>query len=528
MAGVSPYLRKVKTASGAVAVQIVAKEHGVRRIVEHLGSAHNEVELAALVRLGHSRLAQGQLAFDFGQDSDATGQDAVGAFAITSKRSKWLIETITNAWEDLGFARAVNYDQAFFQLVAARLIQPSSLNEVPTVLGEIGWPGTCHRNTLQNALARAVERDYRSALARAALAHCLAYGDVSLVLYDVTTLYFEVEEEDALRKVGYSKERRVDPQILVGLLVDRNGFPLEASCWEGNKCETHTLIPTIEAFKQRAGVENLVVVADAGMLSRANLQALNEAGYGFIVGARQTKAPLDLQAHFFWHGDYFTDGQIIETITPRHAGKQERDQRRKAEPVWHPQTHPGSWRAIWVYSSKRAARDNKTLTLQENRARAIVAGEKAMRSARFVTTNSSGRGLDEKALARARRLVGLKGYVTNIPAQAMSAAEIVADYHDLWKVEQSFRMSKHDLRARPVFHHTHQSIQAHLTVVTAALAIARHLQTRTGLSIKKIIQALRALQEITITIAGHTHHAHDPITGQAKTILTKLAAKTGH
>lgn len=151
-----------------------------------------------------------------------------------------------------------------------------------------------------------------------------------------------------------------------------------------------------------------------------------------------------------------------------------------------------------------------------------------MRSARFVTTNSSGRGLDEKALARARRLVGLKGYVTNIPAQAMSAAEIVADYHDLWKVEQSFRMSKHDLRARPVFHHTHQSIQAHLTVVTAALAIARHLQTRTGLSIKKIIQALRALQEITITIAGHTHHAHDPITGQAKTILTKLAAKTGH
>lgn len=161
MAGVSPYLRKVKTASGAVAVQIVAKEHGVRRIVEHLGSAHNEVELAALVRLGHSRLAQGQLAFDFGQDSDATGQDAVGAFAITSKRSKWLIETITNAWEDLGFARAVNYHQAFFQLVAARLIQPSSLNEVPTVLGEIGWPGTCHRNTLQNALARAVERDYR-------------------------------------------------------------------------------------------------------------------------------------------------------------------------------------------------------------------------------------------------------------------------------------------------------------------------------------------------------------------------------
>lgn len=244
-----------------------------------------------------------------------------------------------------------------------------------------------------------------------------------------------------------------------------------------------------------------MVVADAGMLSRANLQALNEAGYGFIVDARQTKAPLDLEAHFFWHGDYFTDGQIIETITPRQGGKQKRDQCRKTQPVWHPQTHPGSWRAVWVYSPKPAARDNKTLTLQENRARAIVAGEKAMRSARFIITSSSGRGLDEKALARARPLAGLKGYVTNIPAHAMNGAEIVADYHDLWKAEQSFRMPKHDPRARPIFHHTHQSIQAHLTVVTAALAIARHLQTQTGMSIKKTIQALRALQEITITIA---------------------------
>nr|WP_238533204.1 transposase [Actinomyces massiliensis] len=123
----------------------------------------------------------------------------------------------------------------------------------------------------------------------------------------MTTLYFEAEREDELRKVGYSKERRVDPQVIVGLLVDRHGFPLQVGCWEGNKAETATIIPIVEAF-QAAKVEPLVVVADAGMLSAANLNALDEAGVGFIVGARTTRAPGDLEARFRWSGDAFTDG----------------------------------------------------------------------------------------------------------------------------------------------------------------------------------------------------------------------------
>ncbi|QPL06506.1 IS1634 family transposase [Actinomyces respiraculi] len=532
----SPFIRQVRTASGATAVQIAVKEGRRNKVVEHIGSAHTPGELAALVQVAQEKLHPGQLQLDLDLPSGSAGsrpgvhgdyqQTAIGAAHLVSHRSGLLWQVLCDAWQDLGFDQAVD-DEAFKQIVLARLIEPTSKSAIAAMLTSLGLESFDSRTHFR-ALTRCVERDYRSALARAALEHCLACGDVSLVLYDVTTLYFEAEKEDALRKVGYSKERRVDPQILVGLLADRNGFPLEVSCWEGNKAETHTLIPTIEAFKQRAGAEHLVVVADAGMLSSANLQALDQAGYGFIVGARQTKAPLDLQAHFFWHGDCFTDGQTIDTITPRHGGKQERNQHLKDEPVWHPQTHPGSWRAIWVYSRKRAARDSKTLTLQENRARAIVAGEKAMRSARFVTTSSSGRGLDEKALARARRLEGLKGYVTNIPARTMSASEIVADYHNLWKVEQSFRMSKHDLRARPVFHHTRQAIEAHLTVVTAALAVARHLQAATGVSIKKIVQALRPVIDVTININGHELTATSQPQGQAANILASLTNKTGH
>ena len=123
------------------------------------------------------------------------------------------------------------------------------------------------------------------------------------MLYDVTTLYFEAEHEDDLRKVGYSKERRVDPQVVVGLLVDRDGFPLEIGCFEGNTAETTTIGPIIKAFQARHSLSDIVVVADAGMLSASNLRELDEAGLRFIVGSRVAKAPTDLASHFRWHGD---------------------------------------------------------------------------------------------------------------------------------------------------------------------------------------------------------------------------------
>jgi hypothetical protein len=160
--------------------------------------------------------------------------------------------------------------------------------------------------------------------------------------------------------------------------------------------------------------------------------------------------------------------------------------------------------------------------MQENRAKAVIAGEKAARTPRFVTVTNGARSLDEASLARARRLVGLKGYVTNIPATLMPAAEVIASYHELWHVEASFRMSKTDLRARPVFHHTRDAIEAHLTVVFAALAVARYLQDATAMSIKKIVRALRPLQQITVRIAGHEHLAADPLTEPARKILDAL------
>ena len=531
MGVVSPFLRKVKTASGAMAVQIAVKEGRRDKVIEHLGSAHTEAELAALMEIGRRRIAPDQLALDLSLVPSApppasSGPVNVGA-VVASKRSGLLWEVLHDSYTRLGLGDATGGDRAFEQMVLARLIEPTSKAQVPRVLGDLGLEPVSVR-TLFRSLARAQERGYRESLSGALFEHVTATRGLALCLYDVTTLYFEAEKEDDLRRVGYSKERRVDPQIIVGLLVDRRGFPLRIGCWEGNKAETTTIIPVVEAFQAAHGIDELVIVADAGMLSAANLTALDDARLRFIVGARQVRAPGDLEAHFHWHGDAFTDGQVIDAITPKRGSQSERDKTRKAEPVWDPHTHPGSWRAVWAYSKKRAARDNQTLTAQTNRARAVIAGEKRPKGTRFVTVHQGDQVLDEASIARARSLVGLKGYVTNIPSHLMDAGEVVSSYHELWHVEASFRMSKHDLRARPVFHHQRDAIEAHLTVVMAALAVARYLQDTTGISIARIVRELRGLQEVTINLNGHHLTAADPLTPEAEEILTALSIPTGH
>ncbi|MBC7307887.1 MAG: IS1634 family transposase, partial [Dietzia sp.] len=406
-------------------------------------------------------------------------------------------------------------------LVIARIVEPTSILDAGRVLADLGVKPASEK-TMRRTLTRAHQGAYRDTLARLCFTHAVGNGDVSLVLYDVTTLYFEADKEDELRKVGYSKERRVDPQIVVGLLVDRGGFPLEIGCFEGNKAETATIVPIVEQFQARHDVADMVIVADAGMLSAANLRELDEANLRFIVGSRMTKAPIDLASHFRWHGDAFTDGQIIDTLTPKAGQRSENNTAVRAEPVWDSATHTGSWRAVWAYSAKRAARDAKTLTLQENRARAVIAGEKATRTPRFVKSSNGERSLDEAALARARRLVGLKGYVTNIPVHLMPPGEVIDSYHDLWHVEQSFRMSKTDLRARPMFARTRDAIEAHLTVVFTALAVSREVQNRTGLAIGNVIRQLRTLRSATIAVNGTTQTFPPAVPADKRAVLDAL------
>jgi Transposase DDE domain len=515
------WVRRVRTASGATAVQIAEYVGGRRRIVVHVGSAHSESELGLLLERARGLLldaAQDELDLGveatprkarlvtpvkdarlFAEHEQPAERPPVAAPRVVGTSSRLLFEVFAGMYSALGFT--IVGDETFRDLVIARIVEPTSILDTGRVLTDLGRQPASEK-TMRRALGRAQQRGYREQIATACFNHAVTSGDVSLCLYDVTTLYFEAEKEDDLRKVGYSKERRVDPQVVVGLLVDRHGFPLEIGCFEGNKAETATIVPIIKAFQKLRRLADMVVVADAGMLSANNLRELDDADLRFIVGSRVTKAPVDLESHFRWHGDAFTDGQIIDTITPRNQRTIENDSKVKAEPVWNPAEHTGSWRAVWAYSAKRAVRDTTTLTLQENRAKEVVAGRRTARAPRFVKTTHGARSLDESALARARRLVGLKGYVTNIDAEKMPADEVISSYHDLWHVEQSFRMSKTDLRARPMFHHTKDAIEAHLTIVFTALAVSREVQNRTGLALRNLVRQLRPLRSATIAING--------------------------
>lgn len=543
------YVRKVRTASGAVAVQVARKDAGRVVILAHLGSAHTDAELGILLEQARQMVIGGQVALDFEVAARAQSMvgvadfreqaliaepsgPAVAAPVVPPGRtigtcSRLLYDVLGHVYDWLGFDTVS--DTVFRDLVIARIVEPTSKLDASRVLADLGAELVSYK-TIDRHVRKIHDRGHRDVIAEKCFAYATDCGGLSLILYDVTTLYFEAESEDALRKVGYSKERRVDPQIVVGLLVDRTGFPLEIGCFEGNTAETTTTVPIIASFLERHDLAGtpMVVAADAGMLSQSNLAALDEQELSFIVGSRMTKAPGDLESHFHWNGDVFTDGQIIDTVTPRHGNTKVNDTKLRAEPVWSPDNDTGAWRAIWAYSAKRARRDQKTLAAQEARARAIVAGEKKTKKARFVKSSGDDRALDEASLTRAQSLVGLKGYATNVPVTVMPAAEVIAKYHDLWHVEKSFRMSKTDLDARPMFNRMRDAIEAHLTIVFAALAVSHAIQSRTGLSIVKVVKLLRPLRSATITINGATQTFPPAIPNAESKILTDLGFKPGY
>ncbi len=389
----SPFVRKVKTASGATAVQIVEKRNGQRRILEHVGSAHDAAELAVLMSAALQRLHGSQDMLDLGQEPK--GRQPAGEPVVEASRSELLWQVVCGAYRELGFDALA--DEVFESLVTARVIEPTSKADTLRVLSEVGVPAP-HENTLYKCLARCVARDYRSQVATACWRHANAGGPVGLVMYDLSTVHCEVTDEDRLRRVGMSKEHRVDPQVTVGLLVTASGFPLEIALFEGNKAETKTLVPVIEQFKARHGITELVVVADAGMLSAANLNALEDAGCSFIVGSKQSRVPYDLDAHFKNHGNATPDDATIETSRDMGTGKEKRTRR-----------------VVYHFSWKRHRREMRAINAQVVKAEKVAAGERPVARDRFVTVTADKDGKKAEVnwpiIERARFCAGFKGYV---------------------------------------------------------------------------------------------------------------------
>ena len=495
------FVRRVKTASGATAVQIVHKRGRIVDGIDHIGSAHDADQLALLEELARERLHAGQQVLEF--DTTAAGRVDAGTAVVEATSARLLWQALDSVYEALGFT--VIRDEAFRALVLARIVEPTSKLDTVRVLGELGVDSPS-RVTFMRCLKRSADRDYRELISQACFGHATRIARLRLALYDVTTLYFETPREDTLRKVGMSKERRVDPQVTVGLLTDSTGFPLAVHLFEGNKAETKTLIPVLTGFRAahpQAG--EIIVVADAGMLSAANLLALEQAGFRFIVGSKISKAPYDLAAHLERHGNAFDDGQTIETTRTMGTGKAAR-----------------SRRVVYQWRFARYRHDIQAINAMIERAEAVAAGRRPLKKDRFVKVTDTDPVVDWDLVERARYAAGLKGYVTNIALDVLDGVQVIAAYHDLYQVERSFRMAKSDLAARPVFHRLRDSIEAHLTIVFAALAVSREAQARTGASINKIVKTLRPLRTATITLGGRLIAVPPRVPEEAQRLLDDL------
>jgi DDE family transposase len=277
-----PYVRAVKTRSGATAVQVVFSSRRGSRDIEHIGSAHDEAELEVLKAAARQRMARGQLELGLGLD----GAGPARPLPIISSRMGCLVSALEHAYRVLGFEEAAGGDEVFRQLVLARIIEPVSKLDSIRVLEEAGVAPVSYR-TIERRLRAYAREAWRQELSAACAAHA-KLGPASLVLYDVSTLYFETDAGDGFREPGFTEERRLEPQITIGLLTGQDGFPLMVSAFEGNKAETKTMLPVIEAFM---AAHQLPVVADAGMISEANQKAIEAAGLSFILGMKIPDVP---------------------------------------------------------------------------------------------------------------------------------------------------------------------------------------------------------------------------------------------
>ncbi|HEX5200921.1 MAG TPA: IS1634 family transposase, partial [Actinoplanes sp.] len=430
----SPFVRTVKTASGATAVQIVYSNRRGSRDIEHIGSAHDEARLELLKAAARQRLAAGQGELDLGMAPGAA-PDRGGPLPITSSRMAHLWDALSAAFDVLGFDAATGNDDVFRQLVLARIIEPTSKVDAARVLEEVGVAPASYA-TVKRRLPVYAKDAWRAKLAKACAART-ALGPATLVLYDVSTLYFETDAGDGFREPGFSKERRLEPQITIGLLTDASGFPLQLNAFEGNKAETSTMLPVIQAFQAAHNLADVTVVADAGMVSAGNQKAIEDAGLSFILGARIPEVPYVVDK---WRKDHpeesFEDGQVFRQAWPAGPTDKRRDQV-----------------IYYQYRADRARRTLKGIDEQVAKAERAVAGKVPVKRNRFIQLKGATKTVNRALEAKTRALAGLKGYVTNLAAcpdgTEITAEFVIGAYHRLFQIEKSFRMSKHDLQARP-------------------------------------------------------------------------------
>ena len=467
-------IRKVKTRSGSTAIQIGFYQGKRFKLIKHIGSAKNPGKVTELIGIAQEYIwsHSGQLRFSFNPQSEEVLFKR--GIKVYQNQLTTAYRYLQDIYHQLGFDHLGNDLLKHFAMI--RVLEPASKIKSIALLQKY-FGITYKKTTAFRQLSQLVK--LKDATIRLAInyAHNHLGFDFSLVFYDVTTLYFETNRSDDFRLKGFSKDNKINqPQILVGLMVNQTGFPVYYETFSGNTFEGHTIIPIILALKERYQIKRLTVIADAGMLSAANLSALEANGIDYVVGARIKNLNLD-EARQIAQKLSQADGKIVR-----------------------------QGNLIYEYSAKRARKDKLDNDQQIEKAEYLCHHPaKAIRRSRFLSPLGKNTfSLNREIIEKHRLLEGIKGYKTNVIGVLDQI--LVNRYRDLWHVEESFRIAKSVLEARPIYHRKKTSIDYHLLIVFVALCLTRVIEQEKQTSIKKVVADLKDIWTITLKdeISGNT------------------------
>ena len=322
-------------------------------------------------------------------------------------------------------------------------------------------------------------------------------------LLNVTANRMSAFEEDELRKNGFSKDNKSQqPQILVALMVTKEGFPIAHEVFAGNTFEGHTIIPVIKGFIDKNKVKNFTVVADAAMISTENVQALKESNINYIVGARLGNLPNDLV-------------ETMDNTIQREDGKSIRIK-----------TDNGY--LICSYSAARYRKDKYEMEKQIEKAKYIIDNPSKNKKLKFTKANGQKLQLNQKLIDKTQKIMGIKGYYTNVEESDVPNGTIIERYHELYKIEQAFRISKNDLQTRPIFHYKEEPIRLHLLICFMALVITKHIELQASSSIRIFIHECKKITDARLRdkITGKEIRIRANLTHQIAEGLRKLGLLT--
>jgi transposase len=478
------FIRKKQNSSGSISIQIISKAKGKYKVVKTIGCATMWRDVEKLEKKAKQEIQKitGQQELFFSE------QDRTVIAAFNSLQNS----NIRTVGPELIFGRIYDYiglnaikEELFRHLVISRLAFP--LSKLKTIDYLYRYQGVhLEINSVYRFLDK-LNSKLKTQVEQIIFNHTkkVLGGNIGVVFYDMTTLYFEASDEDDLRKTGFSKDgKHQNPQIFLGLLVAAGGYVIGYDIYEGNTYEGDTLIPFIKNISHKFELNKPIVIADSGLLSKKNIETLESNGYEYILGARIKNESEEIKKKIL--ENQFQDGDII--CIPKDDEK----------------------RLLVSYSSKRAKKD------AYNRERGLKRLEKRIKTGKLTKSSINNRGynkflklegeinigIDNSKIEQDEKWDGLKGYITNTK---LRNNDVIDNYKELWHIERAFRMSKTDLRIRPIYHRLKDRIDAHICISFTAYSIYKELERalhseKSILTVKQAAELTNNMYEITYTL----------------------------